>query len=118
MFEHHRLKPSRKRNWTYDLTLTFRIELRTHPFKLLLHLPLTELEIVHVISIPEMSINVFSLLLFPHLLTNIARSHIADNYANHLKVYTDGSVFKKGYYIFTEELCAVLMALSYLVDLP
>ena len=72
----------------------------------------------------------------PHLLTNIVRSHIADNCSNHLKVYTNGSLLEngysgagfviphfktgkdfhiaQGYSIFTAELRAVLTALSYL----
>ena len=95
-----------------DLTLTFRIELRrAHSLQLLLHLPPTWLKII--ILFPEMSIRVLSLLLLrlrniyqlndtyyssirkedtPNLLTNIVRSHIADNYPNHLKVNTDSSV--------------------------
>ena len=30
----------------------------------------------------------------PHILLYLAKSHIADNYSNHLKIHTDGSVLQ------------------------
>ena len=72
-----------------------------------------------------------------NLLTAEVRCHLASQYSNHLKVFTDGSVLEtgkcgaafvipdlkiqksfhlgKGFSIFTCELMAILMALNYLV---
>ena len=76
----------------------------------------------------------------PHVLAYLVKSHIADNCSNHLKMFTDGSVLEneqggagflipefktggkkrrsfylgKGMSIFTAELFALLMALSYI----
>ena len=68
------------------------------------------------------------------------KQHLSEEYQNHLKVFTDGSVLEnknagaafvipslnvekqyylgKNYSIFTSELIAIQMALSYLIDLP
>ena len=68
------------------------------------------------------------------------KQHLSENYQNHLKIFTDGSVLEnkdagaafvipslniekqyhlgKNYSIFTSELVAIQMALNYLVDLP
>ena len=75
----------------------------------------------------------------PHILATSVRSHLADNYSNHLKVFTDGSVLgnqtgagyvipalkvEKSYHIgrnfsiFTAELTAILLALNYLNPFP
>ena len=103
------------RNWTYDPTLTFRIELRriktiatftsdwidnsdvssSNVNKLLLSTPIPSWELLSAQFDTDYStIRKYE---NPHLLTNIARSHIADNYPNHLKVCTDGSVLENGY---------------------
>jgi len=76
----------------------------------------------------------------PHIISQIAKSHLADNYSNQLKTFTYGAVledeqaggtfvtpeftsekgfhFGKGRCILTAQLVALLMALSYIVHLP
>ena len=75
-----------------------------------------------------------------NILSVSVKSHLETNYANHLKVFTDGSVIEnrragaafvipalkveRSYYlgknvcIFSAELYAIIMALKYLIDLP
>ena len=76
----------------------------------------------------------------PHVLSYSVKLHVQNNYPNHLKVYTDGSLLSnkqsgsafvipslkvnKSYSIgenrsiFSAELVAIVMALNYLIDLP
>ena len=75
-----------------------------------------------------------------NILAAKVKQHLSENYQNHLKIFTDGSVLEnkdagaafvipslniekqyhlgKNYSIFTSELVAIQMALNYLVDLP
>ena len=76
----------------------------------------------------------------PNILANLTKEHLENEYPNHLKIYTDGSVIhdedcgsgfvipalkvQKSFYIgkrfsiFTAELHAILMALHYIESIP
>ena len=53
----------------------------------------------------------------PHTLSYMVKSHLADNYSNHLKIYTDNQTFSSGGFgeIELDVLVIMIMYKSYLL---